>query len=181
LLLLSRQFQKRLRKMADNQLQLKLQGAVDVMMNTLDIKRLRPMQKKAYLEMAACYDTKTFGKDSTGEQIQSCVQNSQRPIQMSQQIVQQEFNNFQQRIQRCGASCEDSVRDGNQNLEDQSQVDKAQGQMTACMSTCVGKRETLSIVIGLCCSVLEKIKKNRNLTVGWIGGIIIAFENAMFD
>lgn len=113
----------------------KLQSAVDVMLQSVDANKMRPMQKKTYLAMAACFDN----KNASSAQIDACVANSSQSVKISQQIVQQEMNQFQGRLQRCAADCEDSVRDRNPNLEDQSTVDRAQGQMNSCMSICVGK------------------------------------------
>jgi hypothetical protein len=77
--------------MEGEQLQRKLQGAVDTMLQTIEVNKIRPLQKKAYLAMASCFDN----KKSTSQQIQSCQENSQRAAQMSQNIIQQEMQVFQ--------------------------------------------------------------------------------------
>jgi hypothetical protein len=125
--------------MDGEQLNRKLQAAVDTMLQSIDANKMRPMQKKTYLAMAACFDNKT----ASSQQIESCLNSSSHSVKVSQQIIQQEMNQFQSRLQRCGADCEDSVRDKNPNLSDQASVDRAQGQMTSCMSTCVGKSSFL--------------------------------------
>ena len=114
----------------------KLQSAVDVMLQSIDANKMRPMQKKTYLAMAACFDS----KNATSQQIEACVGNSSHAVKVSQQIIQGEMNQFQGRLQRCGADCQDSVRDQNPNMDDQSKVDRAQGQMNSCMSSCVGEK-----------------------------------------
>ena len=112
-----------------------LKQAVDVMLQSVDANKMRPMHKKTYMAMVACFDSET----ASAEQIDSCLQNSSQGVKISQQIIQQEMNQFQSRLQRCAADCEDSVRDRNPDLNDQSKMDKAQGQMNSCMSTCAGK------------------------------------------
>lgn len=93
------------------------------------------MQKKTYLAMAACFDNKS----ASTQQIESCLNSSSHGVKVSQQIIQQEMNQFQSRLQRCAADCEDSVRDKNPNMNDQASVDRMQGQMITCMSSCVGE------------------------------------------
>ena len=126
-------------KMDGEQLNRKLQTAVDTMLQSIDANKMRPMQKKTYLAMAACFDNKT----ASSQQIESCLNSSSHGVKVSQQIIQQEMNQFQSRLQRCAADCEDSVRDKNPNLSDQASVDRAQGQMTSCMSICVGESSFL--------------------------------------
>ena len=113
----------------------KLQSAVDAMLSSIDENKIRPIQKKTYLAMAACYDN----KNASSQQIEACIANNSQNVKICGQIVQQEMNQFQGRIQRCGADCEDSVRDRFTNLQDQSVMDKAQGQMNSCMSVCIGE------------------------------------------
>lgn len=125
--------------MDGEQLNRKLQTAVDTMLQSIDANKMRPMQKKTYLAMAACFDNKT----ASSQQIESCLNSSSHGVKVSQQIIQQEMNQFQSRLQRCAADCEDSVRDKNPNLSDQASVDRAQGQMTSCMSICVGESSFL--------------------------------------
>ena len=121
--------------MDGEQLNRKLQAAVDAMLQSIDANKMRPMQKKTYLAMAACFDSKT----ASTQQIESCLNSSSHSVKVSQQIIQQEMNQFQGRLQRCAADCEDSVRDKNPNLSDQASIERAQGQMTTCMSSCVGE------------------------------------------
>lgn len=122
-------------EMDGEQLNRKLQSAVDTMLQSVDANKMRPMQKKTYLAMAACFDNKS----ASSQQIESCLNSSSHSVKVSQQIIQQEMNQFQSRLQRCAADCEDSVRDRNPNMNDQASVDKMQGQMVTCMSSCVGE------------------------------------------
>ena len=126
--------------MSADQLQRKLQDAVDAMLEAVDKERMRPMQKATYLKMAACFDSRT----ATSAQIENCMQNSSQRVQISQQIIQQEMNAFQGRLQRCMADCEDAVRDKFPNLgSNQSQYDQAQSQLLTGMSSCVDKHLAL--------------------------------------
>ena len=135
--------------MNGDQLQKKLQGAIDIMLKTIDAERMRPLQKKTYLEMAACFDNKT----ASGSQIEGCLQNSSLAVSGCQQVIQNEMNLFQNRLQRCIADCEDNVRDKFPNFEtNQSQTEKAQNLLMSGMSVCVDKH------VDLLKSVKQKIE-----------------------
>ena len=120
--------------MDGEQLNRKLQSAVDDTIKSIEIGKMRPMQKKTYLAMAACFNN----INSSSQQIESCMEASSRGVKISQQIIQNEMNQFQARLQRCVADCEDTVRDQNPNLTDPTKVERAQGQMNVCMGSCVG-------------------------------------------
>ena len=130
------------RTMDGEQANRNLQTAVDAMILSLEQNRMRPMQKKTYLAMAACYDS----KNSSPQQINACLQNCSQAVQLSQQVIQNEMNQFQNRLQRCAADCDDSIRDKFPDLSDQSKMDKAQGQMNSCLNTCAGEKGLFSTV-----------------------------------
>ena len=136
--------------MSADSLQRKLQDAVDVMLDSIDKDRMRPLQKSTYLKMAACFDSRS----ATSPQIENCIHNSSAKVQMSQQIIQQEMNSFQSRLQRCMADCEDSVRDKFPNITSEQQQSQAQGQLISGMSQCVDKH------ISLLKSVKSKIESD---------------------
>ena len=85
-----------------NELQQKLQSAVEKMLDSIDKKHLRPMQKKSYLQMASCFDNNSASQS----QLQSCVEKSALSIQNAQNVIQNEMNGFQGRLQRCVQSCQ---------------------------------------------------------------------------
>ena len=67
------------------------------MVDEIEVSRMRPMQKKAYLGMAACFDV----RGASSQQIQQCVQSQDALLQSCSQIIQAEMNDFQGRLQRC--------------------------------------------------------------------------------
>ena len=138
--------------MSADSLQRKLQDAVDVMLDSIDKERMRPMQKSTYLKMAACFDSRS----ATAPQIENCIHNSSAKVQVCQQIIQQEMNSFQSRLQRCMADCEDSVRDKFPNITSEQQQSQAQGQLLSGMSQCVDKH------ISLLKSVKHKIESDMD-------------------
>jgi 4-diphosphocytidyl-2C-methyl-D-erythritol kinase len=125
--------------MSAESLQRKLQDAVDVMLDSIDKEKMRPLQKSTYLKMAACFESKS----ATAPQIENCIHNSSNKVQISQQIIQQEMNSFQSRLQRCMADCEDVVRDKFPNITSEQQQSQAQGQLLQGMSGCVDKHIAL--------------------------------------
>ena len=81
----------------------------------------------------------------TQDALQRCVQNCQTPLQNTQNAINQEVQQFQARIQRCAAACQDDARDlmpadGNMT---QALQEKAQAQMDGCVTRCVDKHIAL--------------------------------------
>lgn len=108
------------------------QKATDGMMDDMDRKCIRPLQKASLLKMAACTDL------PSRSQIDSCLQKSQGPMNLAQQIINNEMQQFQHRLERCMLDCQDAVRDANHRSEDASQ--KA---YYSCASSCMDKNMAL--------------------------------------
>lgn len=130
-----------------NALQRKLQDAVNLMMEDLDKKRLRIMQKNIYLKMASCYDI-----DNPNSR-EECFQRSSIPIKRAQQLIGNEMNQFQDRLQRCTMACEDDVKD-RFDITNEKNMDKIQQHHFQCASQCVEKQ------LALLKSVHNKIDKD---------------------
>ena len=94
---------------------------------------MRPIQKDGYLKMAACYNA---SNDTSSEQIQQCVSRASQPMQHVGQIVQNEMNQFQNRLERCSVACQDEAQDIFRKNDNQAAAEKA---MMKCMSQCVDK------------------------------------------
>ena len=108
------------------------QKSTEDMMDSLDKGRIRPLQKASLLKMAACTDL------STRSQIDQCMQKTQMPMNVAQNIINQEMQQFQQRLERCMLDCQDSVRDKNYNSEDAKE--KA---YYSCAASCMDKNLAL--------------------------------------
>ena len=120
--------------MDPDQLNHKLKSAVDEMAKTIQTARVRPIAKKSYLAMAACFDNTS----ASTQQIDNCVANSSKYVKACSDVMQQEINKFEGRLQRCAGQCQDIVQDNHPRMDNQAQVDSAQREMNSCLSQCVG-------------------------------------------
>ena len=112
-----------------NSLQLKLQQAVDKMISDIDMNRLRGIQKKSYLDMAKCFDDKYASQ----QQVQQCLATKSAAVQSAQSLLQNEMNQFQNRLQRATMACQDEVHDKFPNAgEDSAQMNRAEQHMLKC-------------------------------------------------
>ena len=93
--------------------QRELQSKLEAMLASVEDERLRPMRKQGFLAMAKCCDL----SDPTA--YQQCLQKAQLPEQRASQVVQGELNDFQGRLQRAIATCQDDVKDGPRAASDQ--------------------------------------------------------------
>jgi replicative superfamily II helicase len=104
--------------------QLRLQTAATAMISELESSVLYPLQKKSYLCSAGCFD-----KIVSSESLQHCVQSCQQAPQYASQVVQNEVNDFQQRIQRAMMVCQDKGQDIYKSSNDEG---KARSTMEKC-------------------------------------------------
>mgnify|MGYP006119677029 FL=1 len=127
-----------------------LQAAVDGMLARINVKKIRPIQKQTYLNMAKCFDM------TNDQQIEQCTNNESVGVKVAQQIVQAEMGQFSNRVQRCMQDCEDSTRDqlGSADLSDPKTQDKAASMMTKCAKVCADKH------IAMLASVEARILKD---------------------
>lgn len=107
------------------------------MLASLDKSILRPLQKNAYLKMAACLDNNSASQD----QVQRCMERQQHFMQSAQNVVQGQMQQFQERLQRCAQMCQDDVQD---QIEpgmdrDSSKFRKLEAKVNGCMNVCVDK------------------------------------------
>ena len=93
--------------------QRELQSKLEAMLASVEDERLRPMRKQGFLARAKCCDL----SDPTA--YQQCLQKAQLPEQRASQVVQGELNDFQSRLQRAIATCQDDVKDGSRAASDQ--------------------------------------------------------------
>lgn len=106
----------------------KLQNNVEEIMDKIDKTKIQPLQKASLLKMAACVDL------TSRPQIDQCMQKNQVSMATAQNIINQETQQFQQRLERCMMDCQDSVRDKNFKSED-----SMNNAYYACATTCVDK------------------------------------------
>jgi hypothetical protein len=136
--------------MSSEEAQKRLQEGVNAMITSLSASRLKPMQKKMYLKMADCCDLKNESA------MNQCIERSSAPMNIVQQIVQNEMAQLQNRVQRCGSDCEDNIRDsmGNKDMSVPKVQDEFMRRANACMSTCADKH------LALLSSIRGRIEKD---------------------
>mmetsp|Transcript_70210 Transcript_70210/g.138024 ORF Transcript_70210/g.138024 Transcript_70210/m.138024 type:complete len:102 (-) Transcript_70210:372-677(-) len=84
----------------------KLQEAFSSADDDLTKRRIKPLQKLAYLCMAKCCDS-----DASKQALQQCMQNCNAPVEHAGKVYQGETQRFQERYQRAGQSCQDAAQD----------------------------------------------------------------------
>ena len=109
-----------------------LQRAGMDMMESVDKSRIRPLQKQTLQKMAACTDL------STRDEINECMERSQRLMTVAQSIVDHEGQGFQERFSRCMLDCSESVKD-----RDFKARDAAEKFYFSCGRGCVDKSMAL--------------------------------------
>ncbi|CEO96177.1 Protein FAM136A [Plasmodiophora brassicae] len=105
-----------------------LQRAVDGMIKTLDREHLRPLQKGAYMCMAECLDNVAL----EGQSLQACMQSCTNRMDKMKHVVEQEMDDFQQRVQRGLLTCNDEGKDRLGTRTDPESVAKAQKFVDEC-------------------------------------------------
>jgi hypothetical protein len=123
--------------MSEQDLQKRLQTAVDNMINDFSLRRLRPMQKQAYICSAECFDNPTMNE----ERIQMCLNTCTGNVRNTQNAMQNEMNNFQNKLTRCVQVCQDEANDGlsGANKQNPAIVNSVTANMNVCASNCVDK------------------------------------------
>ncbi|DAZ99753.1 TPA: hypothetical protein N0F65_003540 [Lagenidium giganteum] len=113
----------------------RMNDAVNKMVDTLDRKILRDVQKQGYLCSAKCLDDKSW----SSEQLQSCVERCQMPMGQLQNLLQNEMQSFQNRLQRGAMECQDRARDAMPTSGNPSEAQMAsiQKDMEACFKKVV--------------------------------------------
>jgi preprotein translocase subunit SecD len=137
------------------QLQQDLQNSVNKMMDKISQKSLRPLQKQSYLSMASCLDNNQL----SDQQINQCIQNAGRKPQVIQNMIQNEMNLFQSKIQRCSQVCQDDANHlvTNETKIDPNEIAKIEKVMFQCSKSCVEKH--VAMLANLEAKILSEIAR----------------------
>uniref|UniRef100_A0A7S2V684 Protein FAM136A n=1 Tax=Fibrocapsa japonica TaxID=94617 RepID=A0A7S2V684_9STRA len=114
--------------------QAKFQDGVEKVINAVDQKYLRPIQRKTYLCMAKCFEG-----NSSRQETENCTTRCPAELQQAQHVLQSELQTLQNRVQRCAAQCQEDI----QNLVtpstqgDSRQMAKLQENLNKCVSGCM--------------------------------------------
>mmetsp|Transcript_34663 Transcript_34663/g.109472 ORF Transcript_34663/g.109472 Transcript_34663/m.109472 type:complete len:151 (+) Transcript_34663:25-477(+) len=103
---------------------------VDKEMSSLE-KRMRPMQKDAFLCSANCCDTA-----SGPEEMQTCIQSCTEKVQKFEQIMTQSLGHFQGMLQGCATDCQQNAVRGLSENSSEKDIAKAQEGMIGCIGNC---------------------------------------------
>lgn len=98
---------------------------------------------------AACCED----KDASAESVQRCIQNCNRRLEVAQNVVQEEFNHFQNRLQRCIMTCNDTIRDKAGANPSDAEIAKYQKEFEGCARKCVDSH------IDLIPNILKKMRE----------------------
>jgi len=111
---------------------------VNEMMDSLDKSHLRPLQGRMHNCAAECCKDKI----SSMETVQKCMENCSRPLLKVQTIIEQEMNDFQDRLTRCAQSCQDSVRDSVGSSDTEKEIPRFQANLEKCIVKCADDHMT---------------------------------------
>jgi len=112
-----------------------MQSAVEGMLEKIDRSHLRPMRRESFLCCAKCCES-----DSSNEELQRCVQSCQAKTAAVENMLSQELEGFQARIQRCAMSCSDKAQDqvpGDPSKHAPDLMARLQKEAEACANKCV--------------------------------------------
>lgn len=121
------------RKMSDPNS--RMQQAVERLLTDLDKRHLRPMRKESFLCSAKCCDSAT-----SNEQLQQCVNSCGAKVGKTEQMVSQELEQFQQRLQRCAMICSDKAQEqmpSDPAKQTPELAARLQGEVESCANKCV--------------------------------------------
>ncbi len=112
----------------------RIRAAVDRMIGNIERTQIRQLQRTAFLGQAKCCEN----TGATQQQLQQCLQKCGAGPAAAQRLLQQEMKQFQTRLQRCAADCQDSVRDSVPLAATitAAQQEQLQAKGQACLSKC---------------------------------------------
>jgi hypothetical protein len=90
-----------------NQLNARMEGEAKVALDEIERTLLRPIARNSYACVLKCYDD--AGLKGSSAQIDQCSRQCQGAYQQSNNIVQQEVGNFQNRLSRAMTQCNDDA------------------------------------------------------------------------
>ncbi|EDV22711.1 uncharacterized protein TRIADDRAFT_58554 [Trichoplax adhaerens] len=111
-------------------------AALEEVVKEVEDRYIRKLQGKAYRCCAACCENKSL----TGHLVQDCVTNCVSDVNRAQEICNQEFGNFQERLNRCALDCQDKIKDKMSSNMNDVEMSKLTKQMEQCFSECVDTR-----------------------------------------
>lgn len=118
--------------MAASSAQSRVQNEAENMLTTIEKEHIRPIQREAHLCAARCCENQNLGTQN----VQDCISKCFLPAHRGQEYVNQEINNFQERLSRCAKTCQDRIQDKISIHTTQSEAGRLQEEMNACVDEC---------------------------------------------
>uniref|UniRef100_A0A6A7G566 Protein FAM136A-like isoform X2 n=1 Tax=Hirondellea gigas TaxID=1518452 RepID=A0A6A7G566_9CRUS len=115
------------------QAQSRIQESMTSLVNDLDKSFLRIIQRDMHRCAAECCDQ----KEPSVDQVHSCIERCSAPLHGAQSYVQNELQQFQERLQRCVLMCQDRVKDRVTANTSEAQVNVYKAEFEACAMSCV--------------------------------------------
>ena len=138
-----------------------LQDDMEKLQDNMIDKIFRPLMKDAFSCAAKCCIT------AKSRDLNNCANDCQKKMPMMQQIVQQEMQTFQQRLQRCQMNCNEEAQDkvsmADMSMLSDSARDQLQNQVMQCNNKCFSQfreNSNLEIYSGLSEEKCENLLKN---------------------
>ncbi|XP_065209167.1 protein FAM136A-like [Planococcus citri] len=95
----------------------------------------RRIERNMYICATDCCDNSTHSY----EKVQNCVDNCSIPLKNAQQYVSNEFQDFQNRVQRCLMVCNDKMKDKMELEKSTNFTDKHKSEFEQCANSCLSK------------------------------------------
>ncbi|GFO13459.1 protein fam136a [Plakobranchus ocellatus] len=132
--------------------QARVQEAISKMVNSLDKGCLRKMQVDMYQCSAKCCENAS----ASLEDVQNCIDACSKDVNKAQAYLQNEIENFQNRLQRCAMSCQDKLRDEMPAKPSDKDVEKGRLGLEKCVIECADSH--VEYIPGLTKKMLEVLK-----------------------
>ncbi|KAJ1091573.1 hypothetical protein NDU88_004692 [Pleurodeles waltl] len=116
--------------------QLRLQKAVDAMVEGLERENIRVMQGKMFRCSAECCET----QGASMKQVHQCIERCHTPMGHAQSTVTGELERFQNRLARCTMNCNDKAKDA---LDSGGKEPQVKLQLENCVSRCADEHMNL--------------------------------------
>jgi hypothetical protein len=141
--------------MNEHDLQRRLQESVDKMLYDISSNKLRPLQKKAYLCSASCFDNPSASEEA----IQVCLNNCTHKVKSCQGVIENEMSSFQNKLSRCVQVCQDEGTTGltPEIRSNPAKMNAIQANMMTCASKCVEKH--ISMLPSIKSSIVSEIDR----------------------
>jgi len=130
--------------------QTRIQNALSKFVDEIDKSHLRGMQRSMHLCSADCCTDST----SSMESVHQCVENCTRRLSQSQNYVQNELGQFQERLQRGILLCQDRIKEKVGPNPNEAELKHYKNEFESCAVQCVDYH------INQLPSLMQKITKN---------------------